>query len=151
MSRDDLDLLAAADPVVRRDAHLALLRAGDDRGLDEAILREPDLDVFAVLAVRAARAASLAPRTFAQLVAQAGFPGTRPDVRAGCAWAVAAHDPVRGGWLAGVLLGEPEAAFWLASIVARRGGPLAPIVAHHHAIPAIDRLGAEAERARSQG
>ena len=106
--------------------------------LEPALLIEPDLDAFAALATRAAHAETLSELALAQLVAQAAYPGTRPDVRATCAWAVAAHDPVRGGWLAGLVLAEPEAAFWLASIVANRGGPLAPLVAHHHADPAID-------------
>jgi hypothetical protein len=112
----------------------------DPANLEKQILREADLDRFALLATHAGLLRGVGPRVLAQLVAQAGYPETRADVRAMCAWAIAEHDPMRGGWIAGALLGDPETAFWLASIVACRGGALTALVAGQHADPALDQV-----------
>ena len=80
------------------------------------------------------------PRAITSLGTQAAYLGTPAELRAGCTWAVAEHDLARGGWLAGTLLADEEAAFWLASIVARRGGRLRPVVAGLPARPELDRV-----------
>jgi len=133
----------AGDPLatVRLLAQIALARGGDRDGdvLSRRILVEDDLGVLAVLAGRAG-AIAISPAAIDGLAAQAALAQTPPELRAGCAWAVAAHDPPRGGYLAGMLLPDDEAAFYLASIVARRGGALAPIVDGLRARPEMDRV-----------
>jgi hypothetical protein len=133
----------AGDPLatVRLLAQIALARAGDRDvdGLTHRILVEDDLGVLALLAGRAGGIA-IAPAAVDDLAAQAALLATPPELRAGCAWAVAAHDPPRGGYLAGLLVADDEAAFHLASIVARRGGVLAPIVDGLRARPETDRV-----------
>jgi hypothetical protein len=133
----------AGDPLatVRLLAQIALARAGDrDAGaLSRRILVEDDLGVLALLAGRAGSLA-ISPPAVDDLAAQGALAATPPELRAGCAWAVTAHDPPRGGYLAGLVIADDEAAFHLASIVARRGGPLAPIVDGLRARPASDRI-----------
>src|SRR3569623_2328424 len=72
--------------------------------------------------------------------AQAAYPGTPGELRAGCCWTLAAHDAERGGFLAGALLADPEGAFWLASITRRRGGRLSPLTVGLRARPELDRV-----------
>ena len=134
---------AAIDPIpeIRLVAQLGLARIGDVgvAALERRLIVEPDLGVFAVLAARAGRL-PIGTRAITALGAQAAYVGTPGELRAGCAWAVAEHDEPRGGWLAGTLLADEEAAFWLASIVARRGGVLVPLVAGLAARPELDRV-----------
>jgi hypothetical protein len=133
----------AGDPLVtvRLLAQIALARAGDRDAdaMSRRILVEDDLGVFALLAGRAGTIA-IAPAAIDGLAAQAALALTPPELRAGCTWAVAVHDPPRGGYLAGMLVADDEAAFHLASIVARRGGALAPIVDGLRARPETDRV-----------
>ena len=136
-------IAADADPTVRLLVQRGLARCGD-RDVDALALhveREGDLATFAVLAARVGMLAEAGAAVDA-LVAQGAYPATPGELRAGCAWAVARHDPVRGGVLAGTLLADDEGAFWLASVVARRGGPLREAVAGIHARPELDRVGA---------
>ncbi len=136
---------AAVDevPEIRFVAELGLARLGDSDvdHLERRLVLEPDLGVFAVLAARAGRL-PVRPRAITALGAQAAYAGTPAELRAGCAWAVAEHDVPRGGWVAGTLLADEEAAFWLASIVARRGGRLHSVVAGLVARPELDRVAA---------
>ena len=50
---------------------------------------------------------------------------TSPALRAQHVWEVASRDPLRGAALAGALITDPEATYWLAVLVRERGGPLA--------------------------
>lgn len=127
------------DPAIRLLAQLGLGRLGDTAALADRLLVEGDLAVFGVLAARAGRTA-ISERARIALGAQAAYPLAPAELRAGCAWAVAEHDAERGGWLVGTLAAEPEAAFWLASIVARRGGRLAAVLRGQHARPELDRV-----------
>ena len=132
----------ADDPLadVRMLAQIALARAGDrDAGaLSRRIRLEDDLGVLAILAARAGRL-DVTALALEDLAAQGALASTPPELRAGCAWAVGERDPPRGGYLAGLLLADDESAFWLASIVARRGGELAPIVDGLRARGDLDR------------
>ena len=130
-------------PEIRLYAHVGLARAGDlDPSIvDEGLIRESDLAVYAVLAARAGSLA-ISARSLDALDMQAGYAETPPALRAGCAWALAAHDLEAGAWHAGVLLAELEPAFWLASIVAHRGGGLAPLVIGLAARAELDVVGA---------
>jgi hypothetical protein len=134
---------AAVDPLaeIRLIAQLGLIRLGDTDValLDRRLVAEPDLGVFAVLAARAGRL-PIDARSITSLGAQAAYTGSPPELRASCTWAVAEHDLVRGGWLAGNLLADEEGAFWLASIVGRRGGVLVPVVAGLAAQLRFDRV-----------
>jgi hypothetical protein len=127
------------DPSIRLLAQVGLGRLGDLAALEDRLAVEGDLAVFGVLAARAGRA-PIAERATLVLGAQAAYPLAPAELRAGCAWAVVEHDPARGGWLVGTLAAEPEAAFWLASIVARRGGRLAALLRAQHARPELDRV-----------
>jgi len=132
-----------ADPVpeIRMLAQIGLAVAGDRdvEALERRLVIEPDLGVYAVLAARAARL-PVSAAALTSLGAQAAYLGTPGELRAGCCWSVAAHDQDRGGWLAGALLSDLEGAFWLASITARRGGPLASLVGSLRARPDLDRV-----------
>lgn len=138
------ELAAAADdavPEIRLLAQIGLARCRDRDvdALERRLTIEPDLGVYAVLV---ARAASL-PVSRAALTSigmQCAYPGTPGEVRAGCCWTLAAHDAELGGSLAGALLTDPESAFWLASISARRGGPLSSVTADLRARPDLDRV-----------
>ena len=133
----------AGDPSVevRLLVQIALARLGDHEVavVDDRLAREPDLGVFAVLAARAGTL-PINARARANLVAQAAYPRTPGELRAACTWAVAAHDPIQGARLAGILLADDEAAFWLASIVERRGGPLRGLVEGLRGDPSLDRV-----------
>jgi len=133
----------ADDPAIeiRMLVQIALARL-HDRDVElvaRRLAREPDLGIFAVLAARAGTL-SIDARALANLAAQAAYAATPGELRAACTWAVAAHDPALGARLAGALLVDDEAAFWLASIVGRRGGPLTRLVAGLRADPALDRV-----------
>lgn len=112
-------------PLVRVAVAIALYRCGDRDGalVSEWAPREPDATVLGYLAAMAGEVA-IDLRARSNFDAQAEHAGTPPEVRASCAWAVAAHDEVRGVALA-TLLGEDAATrAALAAVVARRGGPL---------------------------
>jgi len=134
---------AIADPIpeIRLLAQIGLALAGDRdvEALEQRLVIEPDLGVYAVLAARAARL-PVSTEALTSLGAQAAYLGTPGELRAGCCWSVTAHDHDRGGWLAGALLADLEGAFWLASITARRGGPLASLVGGLRARPDLDRV-----------
>jgi hypothetical protein len=131
------------DPDVRLLAQIALARRGDvdPVGLAARLRREPDLAVFAILVARAGDHPPT-PAMIGPLAEQLRQLETPAELRAGCAWALTPHAPARAAFFAGALLAEPETAFWLASIVARRGGPLAPLVAGLPADRAADRVAA---------
>ncbi len=71
--------------------------------------------------------------------AQCRVEDTPPDLRAACAWVVAAHDESRGVELAELMLGDEQGAFALASIVKRRGGPLLRLVEDVEGDASLDR------------
>lgn len=96
--------------------------------------------VFAFLAAIAGGGIELTYGTLDHLEEQAKQADTPAEVRAGAAWAVAQHDAPRGTALARLLLGDPETATVLASIVRRRGGPLAALIADVHGDPAADQV-----------
>ena len=133
----------AGDPAieVRLLVQIALARLSDRdvELVDQRLAREPDLGIFAVLAARAGTL-PIDARALANLAAQAAYAATPGELRAACTWAIAAHDPALAARLAGALLVDDEAAFWLASIVGRRGGSLTSLVAGLPADPALDRV-----------
>jgi hypothetical protein len=134
------------DPLARLgDLRISLSLPRDGDALSRATEHESDLAALAILAARAGRAPAITPAALDRLAVAASSTDGPAELRAGCAWAVAAHDPLRGAALAGALVLEPEAAFWLASIVARRGGCLAVWTAGLDAEPAMDRAAAHAE------
>lgn len=128
------------DAVVRAIAQVGLHRGGDRDGVavSRAIERESSHVVLAVLAGRAASVA-LTPAALSGLAAQAVVGGPR-ELRAGCVWAVAVHAPGRAALIAGTITLDAEQAFWLATVVARRGGPLASWTAGLRAAPELDRV-----------
>ena len=133
-------LAADADPAIRAIGHAGLHRAGDRDAarVAGAIARDPSVAVLAVVAGRAADVA-VGAAALDVLASQARAAGP-PELRAGCAWAVAARDPVRGAALAGAVTAEPVVAYWLATVVARRGGALTAWTAGLAADPALDRV-----------
>lgn len=138
------ELAAAIDdavPEVRLLAQIGLARCRDRDvdALERRLTIEPDVGVYAVLVARAA-SLTVSHAALTSISAQGAYPGTPGEVRAGCCWTLASHDAERGGSLAGALLADPESAFWLASITARRGGPLSLLTAGLRARPDLDRV-----------
>jgi HEAT repeat protein len=119
------------DPLMRLAVASALYRCDERDGQlwSAWIRRETDLAVSAFLSAIAGGGVTLTCGTLDHLAAQAEDAGMPVEVRAGAAWAVAQHDVARGTALAEVLLADPDAAFALASVVRRRGGPLVSRVA----------------------
>jgi hypothetical protein len=113
------------EAMVRVSAAIGLYKAGERNPAfwSPWIVREPHVAVLGFLAAIAGSVEIDAPARTG-LEAQAAEASTPPDVRANCVWAIAAHDAARGVALAEGLDVAGKAA--LASIVARRGGPLAP-------------------------
>jgi len=118
-------LIDDPEPMVRVSAAVGLYKAGDRDGAFWSgwLTHEGNILVFAFLAAIAA-AVPISDEARANIDAQAAEPTTPPDVRANCVWAIAAHDAARGTALAEGLDEAGRAV--LASIVARRGGPLSP-------------------------
>jgi hypothetical protein len=135
----------ANDPQVevRLLVQVGLARLADDDAavVTSRLTRESDLGVLAILAARAGRL-PIDARALANLIALAAYPGTPAELRAGCAWAIGERDRARGAEVAGSLLDDDEATFWLASIVGRRGGAFGPLVTGLHGEPALDRVAA---------
>jgi HEAT repeat protein len=136
------ELVGDPDPLMRLTVAASLYRCGerDSKLWSDWIRRENELAVFAFLAAIAGGGVTLTYGTIDHLEAQARETATHAEVRAGCAWAVAQQDAARGTALAKELVGDPEVAHVLASIVARRGGPLAGVVAGLPADPSLDRI-----------
>lgn len=135
------ELVEDPDAMMRMAAAMALYRCGERDPVlwSEWISREGSMAVFAFLAAIAGGGVQVNRGALDNLDASAAYDGTPAEVRAGCAWAVAQHDPTRGAELAALLLADPEAATALASVVRRRGGPLTGLVADHPGDPAADR------------
>lgn len=116
-------LVDDADAMVRLSAAIGLYKAGERSPAlwSPWVAREPHVLVLGFLAAIAGTVTVDAP-ALTTLAAQAAEPSTAPEVRANCVWAVAAHDAARGTALAEGL--DDAARQLLASIVARRGGPL---------------------------
>jgi HEAT repeat protein len=125
------ELIGDPDPLMRLTVAASLYRCGErDSNLwSDWIRRESDLAVYAFLAAIAGGGVTLTYGTIDGLEAQAREAATPAVVRAGCVWAVAQQDAERGTALAKDLIDEHELSLSLASIVARRGGPLARLVA----------------------
>ena len=134
------NLVEDPDPMVRMMVAAALYRAGerDPRLWSAWIQREGSMAVFAFLAA-VAGGVDVDRGALDNLDAQAAYDGTPAEVRAGCAWAVAAHDAARGAALARALLADAEAGAALAAVVRRRGGPLAEVIGAAAGDPARDR------------
>lgn len=124
-------------PLVRVAVVIGLYRCGDrDAALiSEWAPREGDAVVLGYLAAVGGGVA-IDLRARSNFDAQAAEASTAPEVRASCAWAVAAHDAARGAELAALL--DPAAREVLANVVARRGGPLRDQVSGGD--PAADRV-----------
>jgi len=134
-------LIHDPDPLLRLTVASSLYRCGDlDRELWSAwIRRENDLVVLAFLAAIAGGVA-LTHGTLDHFEEQARNADTPAEARAGAAWAVAQHDPARGAALAARLLADSGTAFALSSVVRRRGGPLATLIAGVPGDPAQDQI-----------
>ena len=119
------------DPQMRLAVASALYRCDERDGAlwSSWIRREDDLAVAAFLAAIAGGGVTLTCGTLDHLAAQAEDAAMPIEVRVGAAWAVAQHDAAWGEGLADTLLADPDAAFALASVVRRRGGPLVAKVA----------------------
>jgi hypothetical protein len=126
---------------MRMTVAASLYRCGErDAALwSEWISREGSMPVFAFLAAIAGGVPSLHRGALDNLDASAAYDGTPAEVRAGCAWAVAQHDPARGAALAAVLLEGEETAAALRAVVRRRGGALAGTIGDGPGDPASDR------------
>ena len=134
------ELVGDPDPLMRLTVAASLYRCGerDSKLWSDWIRRESELAVFAFLAAIAGAGVTLTYGTLDHLEAQAREPATYAEVRANCVWAVAQQDVARGTALAKDLIDEHELSLALASIVARRGGPLARLVSGIPADPAQD-------------
>ncbi len=134
------DLIADPDPLMRLTVAASLYRCGERDGelFSAWIRRENDLAVFAYLAAIAGSGVTLTYGTIDHLEAQAQNTDTPADVRAGAAGAAAQHDVARGTALATDLLAGADTSLALASVVRRRGGPLAALVSSVSGEPGPD-------------
>lgn len=141
-SRNQLrGLVEDPDALMRLTVASSLFRCGERDPVlwSEWIGREGSMAVFAFLAAIAGALPEVRRGALDNLDASAAYDGTPAEVRAGCVWALAQHDPVRGAELAAVLLAEPEAASALASVVRRRGGALTGLIGDRPGDAALDR------------
>jgi HEAT repeat protein len=134
-------LVTDPDAMMRMMAAVALFRCGERDPVlwSEWIEREGNNAVFAYLAAIAGALPELRRGALDNLDASAVYDGGPAELRAGCAWAVARHDPARGAELAALLLADPAAAPALASVVRRRGGSLTALIGDRPGDPAQDR------------
>ena len=136
------ELVGDPDPLMRLTVAASLYRCGerDSTLWSDWIRRESELAVYAFLAAIAGGGVTLTYGTIDGIEAQAREPATHAEVRANCIWAVAQQDAARGVALAQDLIDEHELSLALASIVARRGGPLVRLVSGIPADPSQDRI-----------